>query len=124
MKVILNKLLQAMMNSEATDNYILHKAVQWLELILQWWRNSVCMYMTNVNSMIVWNYVHIETIIENVLQKLLFNILNIKYNTILEMFWLCDRNSKINWINKKLYTTKHTYKISEQSEMCLSEYKL
>jgi len=74
--------------------------------------------------MIVRDYVHIEMIVENVLQKLLFNILNIKYDTILEMFWLCNKNSKINWINKKLYTIKHTYKISEQSKMYLSEHKL
>jgi len=62
--------------------------------------------------------------IEDVSQKLTFNILNIKYDTILEMLWLCDRNSKINWVNKELCATKHTYEISKQSEMCLSEYKL
>ncbi len=66
-KIILNELLQTMINSETTDNYILHEAVQWFELILQWWRNSACMYMMNANSMIVWNYVHIEMIVENVL---------------------------------------------------------
>jgi len=41
--------------------------------------------MTNTSSMIVKNYVHMKTIIENVSQKLTFNILNIKYDTILEM---------------------------------------
>jgi len=41
--------------------------------------------MMNINSMIVQNYVHIKMIIEDVLQKLTFNILNIKYDTILEM---------------------------------------
>jgi len=74
--------------------------------------------------MIVWNYVYMKMIVENVLQKLLFNILNIKYDTILEMFWLHNRNFKINWVNKKLCTIEHTYEIFEQSEMCLSEYKL
>jgi len=74
--------------------------------------------------MIVWNYMHIEVIVENVSQKLLFNILNIKYDTILEMFWLHNRNFKINWVNKKLYDIKCTYEISEQSEMCLLKYKL
>jgi len=44
------------------------------------------MYITNINSMIVRNYVHMKVIIENVSQKLLFDILNIKYDTILEMF--------------------------------------
>jgi hypothetical protein len=58
------------------------------------------------------------------LTKLTFNILNIKYDTILEMFWLHNRNSKIDWVNKKLYVIKHTYKISEQSKMDLSEHKL
>jgi len=36
--------------------------------------------------MIVQNYVHVKIIIRDVLQKLLFNILNIKYDIILEMF--------------------------------------
>jgi len=57
-------------------------------------------------------------------QKLIFNILNNKYDTILKMLWLCNRNFKINWVNKKLCAVKYTYKISEQSEMCLSKYKL
>ena len=73
--------------------------------------------------MIVRNYMHIEVIVENVSQKLLFNILNIKYDTILEMFWLHNRNFKINWVNKKLCAIKCTYEISEQSEMCLLKYK-
>jgi len=42
--------------------------------------------MTNINSMIVQNYMYIKMIVEDVLQKLLFNILDIKYDTILEMF--------------------------------------
>jgi len=123
MRIILNELLWVMINSEAMNNYILHEAVQQLELILQWWRSSAQIYIMNANSMIVWNYVHVEVIVENVSQKLIFNILNIKYDTILEMFWLHNRNSKINWVNKKLCVIEHTYKISEQSEMCLSEYK-
>jgi len=65
-----------------------------------------------------------KIIVKNVLQKLSFNILNIKYDTILEMLWLCNRNFKIDWVNKKLCIIECTYKISEQSEMCLSEYKL
>jgi len=112
-----------MIDLKATDNYISHKAVQQLELISQWWWNLAQVYMTNTSSMIVWNYVHMKMIVEDVSQKLTFDILNIKYDTILEMFWLHNRNSKINWVNKKLCTTKHTYKISEQSKMCLSEHK-
>jgi len=74
--------------------------------------------------MIVRNYVHMKVIIENVSQKLLFDILNIKYDTILEMFWLYNRNSKINWVNKKLCVMKCTYKILKQSKMYLLKYKL
>jgi len=44
------------------------------------------MYMMNTNSMIVQNYVHMKIMIEDVSQKLSLNILNIKYDTILEMF--------------------------------------
>jgi len=124
MKIILNELLWAIMNLKATNNYILHEAVQWLELILQWQRNSAYVYMINTNNMIVQNYVHIKMIIRDVLQKLLLNILNIKYDTILEMLWLHNRNFKINWVNKKLCTIEHTYKISEQLKMCLLEHKL
>ena len=80
--------------------------------------------MTNTCNIIVQNYVHMKTIIKDVSQKLMFDILNIKYDIILEMFWLHNRNSKINWINKKLCIIKCTYKISEQSKMCLSEHKL
>ena len=123
MKVISNKLLWAMINSKAMNNYISYEAIQQLELILQWQWNSAWVYMTNTSSMIVWDYVHMKMIVRNVSQKLTFDILNIKYDAILEMLWLHNRNSKIDWVNKKLFAIKHTYKISEQSEMCLSEYK-
>ncbi len=53
-----------------------------------------------------------------------FNVLkSIKYNVILKMFWLCEKNSRINWISKELYVIKKAYEISEQSEMSLSEHK-
>jgi len=74
--------------------------------------------------MIVQNYVHMKIIVKDVLQKLSFNIIDIKYDIILEMFWLYNRNFKINWVNKKLCIIKHTYKISEQLKMCLLEHKL
>jgi len=79
--------------------------------------------MTNVSNIIVWNYVYMKMIIKDVLQKLLFDILDIKYDTILEMLWLHNRNSKIDWVNKKLCAIKCTYEISEQSEMYLLKYK-
>jgi len=84
-KIILNELFQTIINLKTTDNYILHEAVQQLKLILQQQRNSAQMYITNASSMIVRSYVHMKIIVENVLQKLTFNILNIKYNTILKM---------------------------------------
>jgi len=42
-----------MINSKTTNNYILHKTVQQLKLILQQLRNSTHIYITNINSMIV-----------------------------------------------------------------------
>jgi len=74
--------------------------------------------------MIIQNYMYIKIIIKNILQKLTFNILNIKYDTILKMFWLHNKNFKINWVNKKLYVMKHTYNIFKKSEMYLLKYKL
>ena len=123
-KIISNELLQAMIDLRATDNYISHEAVHQLELISQQQWVPAQVYMVNTSSMIVWNYVHMKVIVEDVSQKLTFDILNIKYDTILEMFWLHNRNSKIDWINKKLCVIEHTYEISEQSKMCLSEHKL
>ena len=68
--------------------------------------------------------VHIEVIIRNDSQKLRLDILkSVKYDTILEMLWLCKKNSQINWINKELYVTENAYDVSEQSEKSLSEYK-
>jgi hypothetical protein len=75
-----------MIDSEATDNYILHKSDKRLKLISQQQRNSAQIYIINKISVIIRNYVHMKVIIENVSQKLMFNILNIKYNVILEMF--------------------------------------
>jgi len=75
-----------MIDLKAMNNYILHEAVQQLELISQQQQNSAQVYMTNASSMIVQNYVHMKMIIEDVSQKLTFDILNIKYDTILEMF--------------------------------------
>ena len=46
-----------------------------------------------------------------------------KYDIILEVLWLCKKNSKIDWITKTICTIKDTYKILKQSEMSLSEHK-
>jgi len=66
-KIILKELLQIMINLKATNNYILHETVQWFELISQWWRNSMYVYITNISSIIVQNYIHMKMIIKNVL---------------------------------------------------------
>jgi len=58
--------------------------------------------------------VHIEVIIKNDSQKLRLDVLKlVKYDAILEMFWLHKKNSQINWINKELYATENTYDVSE-----------
>ncbi len=79
-----------------------------------------------INEEFEWIYkeVYIEVIILNDSQKLTLNVFkSIKYNTILEMLWLCKKNSQINWINKELYVTENAYKIFKQLEKSLSEYK-
>jgi 6-pyruvoyl-tetrahydropterin synthase len=78
--------------------------------------------MINKISVIVRNYVHIKVIIENISQKLMFNVLNIKYNTILKMFWLCNRNSKLIKLIRTIYDKIHI-KILKQSKMYLSEHR-
>jgi hypothetical protein len=59
----------AMIDSEAMNNYILHEAIRRLRLILQWWRNSAQIYIINEISVIVWDYVHMKVIIEDVSQN-------------------------------------------------------
>jgi len=82
-------------------------------------------YIINRESEWITDQVHIEVIILKDSQKLTFDVLNsIKYDIILEMLCLCKKNLRIDWISKELYVTVNVYKISEQSEMNLSEYKL
>ena len=79
-----------------------------------------------VNGEYKWitDQVHIKAIILEDSQKLTFDVLNsIKYDVILKMLWLREKNSKIDWISKELYITVDVYEISEQSEMSLSEHK-
>ncbi len=119
-----NRLLQAMIDSEATDNYISQQAIRMLELTLQWVLKSMQIYMVNEESEWITDQVHIKVIILEDSQELMFDVLNsIKYDVILEMFWLRKKNSRIDWISKELYITIDVYKISEQSEMSLSEHK-
>ncbi len=120
-----NRLLQAMIDSEATDNYILQQVIEMLELTLQWALKSMQIYIIHRESEWITEQVHIKAIILEDSQKLTFDVLNsIKYDIILEMFWLRKKNSRIDWISKELYITVDVYEISEQSEMSLSEHKL
>jgi len=119
-----NRLLQAMIDSEAINNYILQQAIRMLELMPQWALKPIQIYMINEEFKWITDQVHIKAIILEDLQKLTFDVLNsIKYDVILEMPWLREKNSRIDWISKELYTTIDVYEISEQSEMSLSEHK-
>jgi len=119
-----NRLLQAMVDSEAINNYILQQAIRMLELTLQWALKSMQIYMTNEEIKWITDQVHIEVMILEDSQELMFDVLNlIKYDVILKMPWLRKKNSRINWISKELYITIDVYEILKQSEMSLSEHK-
>ena len=119
-----NRLLQAMVDSEAINNYILQQAIRVLKLTLQWALKPMQVYMINRESEWITEQVHIKAIILKDSQKLTFDVLNsIKYDVILKMPWLRKKNSRIDWISKELYITIDVYKISEQSEMSLSKHK-
>jgi len=119
-----NRLLQAMVDSEATDNYILQQAIRMLELTLQRVPKPMQVYMVNGESEWITDQVHIKAIILEDSQELMFDVLNsIKYDAILEMLWLRKKNSRIDWISKELYVMINAYEIPEQPEMSLSEHK-
>jgi len=119
-----DRLLQAMVDSGATNNYILQQVIGMLELTPQWAPKPMQVYMTNGESEWITDQVHIKAIILEDSQELTFDVLNsIKYDVILGMPWLREKNSRINWISKELYVTADVYEISEQPEMSLSEHK-
>ncbi len=119
-----NRLLQAMVDSGATNNYILQQAIRMLELTLQWVLKSMQVYMINGEAEWITDQVHIEVIILEDSQELMFDVLNsIKYDVILRMPWLRKKNFRIDWISKELYVTIDVYEILKQSEMSLSEHK-
>ena len=119
-----NRILQAMIDSEATNNYILQQAIRVLELTPQRASKPMQMYMVNGESEWITDQVHIEATILEDSQELTFDVLNsIKYDAILGMLWLRKKNSRIDWISKELYITADVYEIPEQSEMSLSEHK-
>jgi len=113
-----------MIDSEATDNYILQQAIRMLGLTLQWALKPMQVYMVNREFKWITDQVHIKAIILEDSQELTFDVLNlIKYDVILEMPWLRKKNSRIDWISKELYVMIDVYKILEQPEMSLSEHK-
>jgi len=119
-----DRLLQAMVDSGATNNYILRQAIRMLELTPQWALKPMQVYMVNGESEWITDQVHIEVIILGDPQELTFDVLNsIKYDAILEMPWLREKNSRIDWISKELYATVNAYEILKQPEMSLSEHK-
>jgi len=48
---------------------------------------------------------------------------SVKYDTILEMPWLCKKNSQINWINKELYVIENAYDVFKQLKKSLLKHK-
>jgi len=119
-----DRLLQAMIDSETTNNYILQQAIRMLGLTLQWAPKPMQIYMVNEESEWITDQVHIEVMILEDSQELMFDVLNlIKYDIILGMFWLRKKNSRIDWISKELYVMIDAYKILKQPEMSLSEHK-
>ncbi len=81
-----NRLLQAMVDSEATNNYILQQVIRMLGLTLQQAPKPMQVYMVNEESEWITDQVHIKAIILEDSQELMFDVLNlIKYDVILEM---------------------------------------
>ncbi len=119
-----NRLLQAMVDLEAINNYILQQVIEMLELTLQWALKPMQVYIVNEESEWITDQVHIKAIILEDSQELMFDVLDsIKYDVILEMLWLREKNSRIDWISKELYIMKDVYEILKQPEMSLSEHK-
>jgi len=119
-----DRILQAMVDSGAIDNYISQQAIRMLELTLQRALKPMQVYMVNGESEWIMNQVHVKATILEDSQELTFDVLSlIKYDVILEMLWLRKKNSRINWISKELYIMIDVYKIPEQPEMSLSKHK-
>jgi len=119
-----NEILQAIVDLEAINNYILQQAIRMLELMPQRAPKPMQIYMVNGESEWITDQVHIKAMILKDPQELTFDVLNsIKYDAILEMPWLREKNSRIDWISKELYVMIDAYEIPEQPEMSLSEHK-
>ena len=65
-----------------------------------------------------------EATIQGNSQDIRFNVMeSMRYNIILEMPWLHERNPKIDWVTKMICAIKDAYKIPKQPEMSLPEHK-
>jgi hypothetical protein len=118
-----NRLLQAMVDSEAINNYILQQAIRMLELTLQWALKPMQIYMVNEESEWITDQVHIKAII---LEDSQVDVWCSQFNQV----WchtrdalITQKNSRIDWISKELYIMIDVYEILKQSEMSLSEHK-
>ncbi len=86
-----------MIDLEATDNFILQKAIKQLKLMLWWVSKFTQVYMINREYKWIYKEVYIEVIIKNNSQKLRLDVLKlVKYDAILKMLWLCKKNLQIN----------------------------
>jgi len=113
-----------MVDLKVTNNFILQKVIEQLELTLWWVSKLTQVYMVNKEYEWIHKEVYIEAIIKNDSQKLKLDVFkSVKYDAILEMPWLCKKNLQINWINKELYVTENAYNVSEQLKKSLSEHK-
>jgi len=75
-----------MVDSGATNNYILQQVIRVLGLTLQQALKPMQVYMINGESEWITEQVHIKAIILEDSQELMFDVLNsIKYDAILEM---------------------------------------
>ncbi len=81
-----DRLLQAMVDSGATNNYISQQAIRMLGLTPQQAPKPMQVYMANGESEWITDQIHIKAIILEDSQELTFDVLNlIKYDAILRM---------------------------------------
>jgi hypothetical protein len=113
-----NRLLQAMVDSEAINNYILQQAIRMLELTLQWaW--SLCRYIWSMKNQV--NNRPGSHQSHNTRRFTRVDVWCSQFNQVDAL--ITQKNSRIDWISKELYIMIDVYEILKQSEMSLSEHK-
>jgi len=123
-KILLKGQLWVMVDSGATNNFISQKVIEQLGLTLRQVPKPTQVYMANREYKWIHEEVHIEAIIRNNPQELRLDVLkSAKYDAILGMPWLREKNPQIDWINKELYVTEDAYDVPEQPEKSLPEHK-